>query len=111
MVHQWWSAAHRVCWDGKPHARGSTGRRVDGGVDADQVARRVEQGPPAVARVDGGVRLNDVLNGSPRSCGADLPPETTAIVTAKDRRRGGGGRRRGRRGGEGGFKDVEADLK
>ena len=46
------------------------GGRVDRGVDADHLARRVEQRAAGIAGVDRGIGLDEVVEGA----GADLPP-------------------------------------
>mmetsp|Transcript_9361 Transcript_9361/g.24035 ORF Transcript_9361/g.24035 Transcript_9361/m.24035 type:complete len:243 (+) Transcript_9361:2691-3419(+) len=49
----------------KADARACPGRRENGRVDADEPARRVQQRPAGVSRVDGSVRLDDAADGSP----------------------------------------------
>jgi hypothetical protein len=47
----------------KTDAERAAGTRIDGGVDADQVAVAVDQSTTRIARVDRGIGLNEVLEG------------------------------------------------
>ena len=49
--------------DGEADARADPGAADDLGVDADDPALSVQQGPAGVARIDGGVRLDDLGDG------------------------------------------------
>mmetsp|Transcript_1301 Transcript_1301/g.3962 ORF Transcript_1301/g.3962 Transcript_1301/m.3962 type:complete len:238 (+) Transcript_1301:220-933(+) len=76
---------HRVDGDGQAHAREGTAAREDGSVHADDLPVRVEQGSTAVPGVDGGVRLDDAVDGPAASAlhlpgdAADDPPAEAVL--------------------------------
>ena len=57
-IHDDLGGGHR---NGKPDAHAAARARVDGGVDAQQIAVHINQCPPGVAGVDGGIGLNEVF--------------------------------------------------
>ena len=70
----------QVDGDGEADPLITSRARDDGGIDADQLPRRVDEGSPGVARVDGGIGLDVILvvgeTGATPSQGADDPGGT-----------------------------------
>ena len=52
---------HQIRRDGEADAGGAAGRRDDHAVDADELAVHVDQGAAGIARIDGGVGLDEIL--------------------------------------------------
>mmetsp|Transcript_44509 Transcript_44509/g.141814 ORF Transcript_44509/g.141814 Transcript_44509/m.141814 type:complete len:235 (+) Transcript_44509:45-749(+) len=75
----------RVARDGEADARGGAAGRDDHGVHAHNLALAVEQRPAAVPGVDGGVRLDDAVDGPAASAlhlpgdAADDPPAEAVL--------------------------------
>src|SRR5690606_32221509 len=49
--------------NGEAYAHAAAGARVDGGVDAQQVAMDIDQRTTRIARVDGRIRLDEIFKG------------------------------------------------
>lgn len=60
LLHDAARTGHR---DGEADAERAAGARVDGSIDADQVALAIDQRAAGVARIDGGIGLDEVLEG------------------------------------------------